>query len=183
MRQTKLYTKTRKEAPSDETSKNAQLLIRAGFIHKEMAGVYSLLPLGLRVLTNIKRVITEEMEKLGSDFFPRGVRFRSVEGVLNHDEYNAPQITKTELIKLWEMSGDKLHRGTAERILSERSKQIVIDIGAIEDWGIKIKNLLEQHIISSTDNKFHLLVALASEDSGGKCGIWLAESPLTPNIS
>ena len=78
--------------------------------------------------------LMKEMEKLGSDFFPRGVRFRSVEGVLNHDEYNAPQITKTELIKLWEMSGDKLHRGTAERILSERSKQIVIDIGAIEDW-------------------------------------------------
>ena len=66
MRQSHLYTKTRKEAPTDETSKNAQLLIRAGFIHKEMAGVYSLLPLGFRVLTNIKRIVNEEMEKLGS---------------------------------------------------------------------------------------------------------------------
>jgi len=45
-----LFTKTRKEAPSDEVSKNAQLLIRGGYIHKEMAGVYSYLPLGLRVL-------------------------------------------------------------------------------------------------------------------------------------
>ena len=66
MRQSHLFTKTRKEAPSDETSKNAKLLIRAGFIHKEMAGVYSLLPLGLQVITNIKKIISEEMEKLGS---------------------------------------------------------------------------------------------------------------------
>lgn len=66
MRQSTLFTKTRKEAPADEMSKNAQLLIRAGFIHKEMAGVYSLLPLGLRVINNIKRIISEEMENLGS---------------------------------------------------------------------------------------------------------------------
>jgi len=44
MRQSQLFTKTRKEAPKDEVSKNAQLLIRAGFIHKEMAGAYSYLP-------------------------------------------------------------------------------------------------------------------------------------------
>ncbi|MDO8553075.1 MAG: hypothetical protein Q7S01_06175 [bacterium] len=45
MRQSQLFTKTRKSAPKDEVSKNAQLLIRAGYIHKEMAGVYSYLPL------------------------------------------------------------------------------------------------------------------------------------------
>ena len=50
MRQSPLFTKTRKDAPKDEVAKNAQLLIRGGFIHKEMAGVYSYLPLGLRVL-------------------------------------------------------------------------------------------------------------------------------------
>lgn len=66
MRQSKLFTKTRKEAPADETSKNAQLLIRAGFIHKEIAGVYSLLPLGLMVVNKIKKVVSLEMEKLGS---------------------------------------------------------------------------------------------------------------------
>src|SRR3989344_1733183 len=47
MRQSTLFTKTRKEAPKDEVAKNAELLIRAGYIHKEMAGVYSYLPLGL----------------------------------------------------------------------------------------------------------------------------------------
>ncbi len=65
MRQSHLYTKTRKEAPSDETSKNAQLLIKAGFIHKEMAGVYTLLPLGLRTFNNIVTIIREEMNLIG----------------------------------------------------------------------------------------------------------------------
>ncbi len=65
MKQSKLFTKTRKEAPSDETSKNAELLIRGGFIHKEMAGVYSYLPLGLRVLNKIENIIREEMDKIG----------------------------------------------------------------------------------------------------------------------
>ena len=48
MRQSQLFTKTRREAPADEVAKNAQLLVRAGYIHKEMAGVYDYLPLGLR---------------------------------------------------------------------------------------------------------------------------------------
>ena len=65
MKQSRLFTKTRKEAPSDEVSKNAQLLIRAGYVHKEMAGVYSLLPLGLRVVENISRIIREEMDAIG----------------------------------------------------------------------------------------------------------------------
>ncbi|MFA5778180.1 MAG: aminoacyl--tRNA ligase-related protein [Candidatus Paceibacterota bacterium] len=65
MRQSKLFTKTRKEAPADETSKNAELLIRGGYIHKEMAGVYSYLPLGLRVLKKIENIIREEMSKVG----------------------------------------------------------------------------------------------------------------------
>ena len=65
MRQSKLFTKTRKEAPSDEISKNAELLIRAGFIHKEMSGVYSYLPLGFKVLKKIENIIREEMNKVG----------------------------------------------------------------------------------------------------------------------
>ncbi len=65
MRQTKLFTKTKKETPADEVAKNAKLLIQAGFIHKEMAGVYSFLPLGLRVLGNINRIIREEMNSIG----------------------------------------------------------------------------------------------------------------------
>jgi len=65
MRQSQLFTKTRKEAPSDEVAKNAQLLIRAGYIHKEMAGVYSFLPLGLRVMNKIIGIIRDEMNAIG----------------------------------------------------------------------------------------------------------------------
>ncbi len=65
MRQSTLFTKTRREAPSDETAKNAQLLIRAGFVHKELSGVYSYLPLGYRTLQKIVQVIREEMNAIG----------------------------------------------------------------------------------------------------------------------
>jgi prolyl-tRNA synthetase len=65
MRQSKLFTKTRKEAPADETSRNAQLLIRAGYVHKEMAGAYAYLPLGLKVLEKIKAIVREEMNAIG----------------------------------------------------------------------------------------------------------------------
>ena len=65
MRQSQLFTKTRKEAPADEQAKNAQLLIRGGYIHKEMAGVYSMLPLGYRVMEKIIAIIREEMNMVG----------------------------------------------------------------------------------------------------------------------
>lgn len=65
MRLSQLFTKTSKSVPADETSKNAQLLIQAGYIHKEMAGVYAYTPLGLRVVENIKRIVREEMNAIG----------------------------------------------------------------------------------------------------------------------
>ncbi len=65
MRVTQLFTRTSKTAPADEVAKNAQLLIRAGFIHKEMAGVYAYMPLGLRVLEHIKTIVREEMNAVG----------------------------------------------------------------------------------------------------------------------
>ncbi|MEK7086752.1 MAG: aminoacyl--tRNA ligase-related protein [Patescibacteria group bacterium] len=66
MRQSKLFLKTQKEFPKDETAANARLLIRANFIHKLMAGVYSLLPLGLRVRDKIIDIVREEMNALGA---------------------------------------------------------------------------------------------------------------------
>lgn len=67
MRVTQLFTKTLKQAPSDEVAKNAQLLMRAGYIYKEMAGVYAYLPLGRRVLDNIIQIIREEMDSIGGN--------------------------------------------------------------------------------------------------------------------
>jgi prolyl-tRNA synthetase len=65
MKQSQLFTKTKKESPADEVSLNAELLIKAGFINKEMAGVYAYLPLGLRVLNKIQNIIREEMNAIG----------------------------------------------------------------------------------------------------------------------
>lgn len=65
MRLSQLFTKTSKTIPADETARSAQLLIQAGFVHKEMAGVYSYLPLGKRVLDNIAQVVREEMDAIG----------------------------------------------------------------------------------------------------------------------
>jgi prolyl-tRNA synthetase len=67
MRLTNLFTKTSKDAPAGEVAKNAQLLIRAGFIHKEMAGVYSYLPLGKIVLDKIIDIVRDEMNKVGGN--------------------------------------------------------------------------------------------------------------------
>jgi len=65
MRQSELSTKTKKEYPKDEEAKNAKLLIRASFVEKLMAGVYSFLPLGLKVLDKIENIIREEINAIG----------------------------------------------------------------------------------------------------------------------
>ncbi len=67
MRLSKTFVKTLREAPKDETAKNGALLTQAGYIHKEMAGVYDYLPLGLRVIENLKGIIREELNKLGCE--------------------------------------------------------------------------------------------------------------------
>ena len=67
MLQSQLFSKTAKNFPEGEEAKNAQLLIKGGFINKSSAGVYSLLPLGLRVLNKINAIIREEMNALGAE--------------------------------------------------------------------------------------------------------------------
>lgn len=66
MKRSKSFIKTRRDAPADEEAKNAQLLIRAGYIYKDAAGVYALLPMGLKVVENIKNIIRAEMNALHS---------------------------------------------------------------------------------------------------------------------
>lgn len=64
MKRSNLFVKTFRDAPADEVARNAQLLIRAGFVYKVMAGVYAYTPLGLRVLENIKQIVREEMNNV-----------------------------------------------------------------------------------------------------------------------
>ena len=65
MKRSQSFVKTLREAPADEVSRSAQLLLRAGYIYKEMAGVYDFLPLGRKVLNNIIEIIRDEMVALG----------------------------------------------------------------------------------------------------------------------
>ena len=60
-----LFGKTTKTAPSDADSVNAKLLTQAGFIQKEISGVYNYLPLGLKVLSKIQNIVREEMNNIG----------------------------------------------------------------------------------------------------------------------
>ena len=65
MRLSKSFIKTLRDAPKDETARSAGFLIRAGYIYKEMAGVYDYLPLGLKVIENIKSIVRDELNKIG----------------------------------------------------------------------------------------------------------------------
>lgn len=65
MKQSQLFTKVRKDAPADADSVNARLLTQAGFVHQLAAGIYTYLPLGLRVLNKIKHIVREEMDAIG----------------------------------------------------------------------------------------------------------------------
>lgn len=59
--------RTSKTVSSELSSKNARLLIKAGFIHQEIAGVYTFLPLGLKVLNKIEQIVREEMDKVAAE--------------------------------------------------------------------------------------------------------------------
>lgn len=63
----KSFVKTLRNAPKEETATNGALLTRAGFIHKEMAGVYDYLPLGMMVIENIKNIVRDELNKIGCE--------------------------------------------------------------------------------------------------------------------
>jgi hypothetical protein len=121
--------------------------------------------------------IIKKLEELNADFYPRGVRFRKVPAGTHFDDYNVPQLSKVELIKLWEQSGLFLHRGSAKNLIAEKGRTLKVNLDSIIQNGQKILNLLEQHVISSANKKSHLLVALASEDANGNAMLWSAASP------
>jgi prolyl-tRNA synthetase len=94
MKSSQLFTRTSKTIPADETSRNAQLLIQAGFVHKEMAGVYAFLPLGKRVLDNIVQIIREEMNAIGGQEV-------SLTALQNKDVWEASGRWSDEVIDVW----------------------------------------------------------------------------------
>jgi len=79
MRYSKLFGKTRHDAPADADSKNAQFLTQAGFVEKQSAGIYNYLPLGLRVLKKVNEIIREEMDGVdGQEILMPSLHLRSI---------------------------------------------------------------------------------------------------------
>ena len=103
MKRTHLFSKTSKTSPSGETAKNAQLLIRAGFVVKEMAGVYDYLPLGKRVLDKIIQVVREEMDAIGGNEI-------SLTALQSADTWKATDRWSDEVMDVWFKT--KLANGT-----------------------------------------------------------------------
>ncbi len=121
MLQSQLFTKTRKEAPKDEVAKNAELLIRAGYIHKEMAGVYSYLPLGLRVLNKIAGIIRREMNAIGGqELFLTTLQNKEVwEKTGRWDDEKVDNWFKTELNNGTELGLALTHEEPLTEIMAE----------------------------------------------------------------
>ena len=133
MRQSFLATRVRKEVPVDEVALNAQMLIRAGYIHKTMAGVYSFLPLGLRSLNKIIAIIREEMDGIGGQ-----------EVLLNG--LQNPEV--------WEQSGR--WKGDADEVWFRTQLRVGGEVGLGWTHEEPITDLARRHIHSYRDVPFYL---------------------------
>jgi prolyl-tRNA synthetase len=95
MRWSRAFIPTLRDDPADAEAPSHKLLVRAGFIRQLMAGVYSLLPLGLRVASKIEKIIREEMDRIGGQ------------------EFGLPALHPAELWQKsgrWDLVGDELFR-------------------------------------------------------------------------
>ena len=128
MRLSKLFTKTQKQAPKDETATSAQLLLRAGFIYKEMAGAYVMLPLGLRVLNKVIAIVRDEMDKAGGQEL-------SMTSLQPKDAWEASGRWSDEVVDVWFKT--KLHSGT--------------EIGLANTHEEALTNLMRDYISSYRD--------------------------------
>jgi prolyl-tRNA synthetase len=121
MRQSSLFLKTLREAPKDETAVNAKLLIRANFIHKLMAGVYSTLPLGFRVREKIIGILRDEMDKLGAEMIMPALHPRSVWDATGRWEGMAKVMYQFK-----DHGGREVGLGpTHEEVIAEIAKQVI----------------------------------------------------------
>jgi len=120
MRQSLLFSKTTKEAPKEEASVNAQLLIQAGFVDKLMAGVYSYLPLGLLVLKKIEGIIRQEMDRIGGqEVFLPALHPRAIWQQTKRWEY-------PEMFKLKNREGKEFGLGwTHEEIITPLARKFI----------------------------------------------------------
>ncbi|GMA85539.1 hypothetical protein GCM10025868_07890 [Angustibacter aerolatus] len=82
LRLSSLFLRTLREDPADAEVPSHRLLVRAGYVRRAAPGIYTWLPLGLRVLRNVERVVREEMDAAGAQepAVPRAAAARAVRG-------------------------------------------------------------------------------------------------------
>jgi prolyl-tRNA synthetase len=119
MKLSQLFTKTSKNISAQTESINAQLLLRAGFIYQEMAGVYAFLPLGMRVIKNIEGIIREEMDKIGEEILLPALSSRERwHATKRHDSVDVLMSTRAA-------NEVALEKSTAEYILNPTHEDII----------------------------------------------------------
>lgn len=94
MRLSENFVKTLRQPPADEESTSAKLLVQAGYIYKELAGVYAYLPFGKRVLDNIIQIIREEMNGVGGNEI-------SLTALQSKDTWEASGRWSDEVMDIW----------------------------------------------------------------------------------
>lgn len=123
MRQSKLFGKTMKETPKNVSSKNHELLYRAGYIRESVAGRYYFLPLGMRVHEKIQKIVEQEMDKTGAQ--------RIVTPTLHQlelwEETNRTNTAGFELMTVEDRRGARFALGgTAEEMIVDLARKFQI---------------------------------------------------------
>jgi prolyl-tRNA synthetase len=119
MKLSKYPFRTTKSVSSDLVSKNAKLLTQAAYIHQEVAGVYTFLPLGLRVLNKIEQVIREEMDKVAVELLMTSLAPKKVW------EQTGRLDTVDVLMKTSGANAASLAKNTTEYVLNSTHEEIV----------------------------------------------------------
>jgi prolyl-tRNA synthetase len=132
MKHTQIFTKTKKEVPSDEVAKNAILLYRANYIYKEMAGVYSYLPLGLRTLNKIENILRKHMNRISNEIFMSSLAPKELWEITNRIN------TVDVLFKASPANENSKNRSNNEYILNCTHEDLVTPIAS--DYGLSYKD-------------------------------------------
>jgi len=142
MRQSLLFTKTKKEISKEEESVNARLLIKAGFIDKIMAGVFTFLPLGLIVLKKIENIIRQEMNKLGA----QEILMPALQPKEIWQKTNRWQIMD-DLYKLKDRQGREIALGpTHEEVITPLMKKFISTYRDLPCFVYQIQNKFRQEL-------------------------------------
>lgn len=126
--------------------------------------------LGSWSLTEVMR----KLEEVNPDFYPQPVKITPTENGVQLSPIEEVFMTKSELMKFWETSGNYLHRGSAKSVFREAPEGPVVDVDELINIGLKFKNLLQLHYIRSADAKKSLLVELLGPDGHSRVSVCAA---------